>query len=162
MRRVRDLAAIGLVLWGGLVAVSSAHARPDACRSPGLGLPLAGPGVVDCGVAELGQARARARVEACARRAIDAGKPVRFGIAINRYDEFLCDVVVADVAQRYWLITLHWSTSILAEHPPRAFVGRCPAVNLDRKDPEGRGRWYGPQACVEDLEAFERAGIRIP
>ena len=161
MPGVRALVAIGVMLVGGTLVAGAAQARDRGCVVPNLGLPLAGPGAVDCGVAQTGKSHARRRVVACARKALAAGKPVRFGMVDNYADEFFCDVVVADAERRFWVIQFHWATSILAYEDPSAFVGRCPTIDLDWESPKGTDE-FGPRGCVFDPDAFERAQIRIP
>ncbi len=139
------------------VAVWPAAAVPRACILPDLGLPLAGEGAVDCGVARSGHAWERRVVARCAQRAIARGRAVRFGVGIMGIDAFSCDVAVRDAQGRFYSLHFEWD----AGDRPVAFVGRCPVIDPEWKDPSGADH-FGPRECVADDEAFERADIRRP
>lgn len=149
------------MLCVGFSVPFSAIAAGSHCIVRDLGLPLAGEGVVDCGIADAGKPAQRRRAVACARKAIARKQPVRFGTGIMGIDAFECDVVVRDREGRFWKIEFGWDLSVFDDDKPKAFVGRCPTIDLDWKDPSGRGR-FGPDECVNDPDAFERAKIRHP
>lgn len=154
MRTYRTLALLACLLSTPL-----AQAADNACVVPDLGLPLAGAGAVDCGVAPVGKRWQRARVAGCARRAIARGKPVRFGIGIMGIDAFACDVVVMDSDKTFWRVSFDWDVAVSGG--PSASVGRCAAIDPDWKDSAGADH-FGPLDCVPDDAAFERARIRMP
>lgn len=150
-----------LALFASLVCIlfaPIAQASGNACIVPDLGLPLAGVGAVDCGVARVGKRWQRARVAACARKAIERGKPVRFGVGVMGIDAFACDVVVMDSSRTFWLVTFDWDVAL---PEASAFVGRCARIDPDWKDANGADH-FGPRDCVADDAAFERAKIRRP
>lgn len=154
------LALAAALAIASAAALPAARAAESHCIVPELGLPLAGPDAVDCGVAEEGKPFARRRVVACARKAIARGKPVRFGVGVMGTDAFWCDVVAVDADLRYWKLEFDWDLSI-DPGEPSAFVGRCPTIDLDWRDSGGTGR-FGPLDCVHDADAFLRAKIRRP
>lgn len=150
------------VAFSCVLVVASVRAAPrPACLVPELGLALAGPDAVDCGVAASGKRGQRARVAGCARRAIKQGKAVRFGVGEMGIDAFACDVVVHDAQGRFWRVVFNWDMSLPNGGQPSAFVGRCPGIDFDWKDPDRRDR-FGPLDCVFDEDAFQRARIRRP
>jgi hypothetical protein len=127
---------------------------------PDLGLPLAGADAVDCGIVEANKPRQRHRLLNCARKALERGKPVRFGTGYFGIDAFGCEVIVVDESRNHWLVTFDWDLSVPGDRP-KSFVGRCPAIDLDWKDPEGTGR-FGPHDCAFDEDGFRRANTRHP
>ncbi len=150
------LAAI-IVMLACATQAPNAHAADSACIVPDLGMALAGADAVDCGVAHSGKPGQRARVAACARRAIARDQAVRFGVGVKGLDAFWCDVAVRDAHGRFY--SLHFEWDVVRE--PVAFVGRCPAIDPDWKDPSGADH-FGPRDCVSDNEAFARAAIQHP
>ena len=159
MRAAAALLAIAFAL-----AVPEAKSEANACPfAPELGMKLAGPDTVDCGIALMGTLEARNRIVECARGAIAAGRPVRFGVGSGNsgLDVFDCDVVVVDRAHRYWLIVYTYDTSTGDDARPEASVMRCPNIDLTWKDPGNRGR-FGPRNCVDDPDAFARSKIFRP
>lgn len=157
MSPARAIAVVVGVTLGCMLVAAPAHARPNACILRDLGLPLAGKGVVDCGVAASGNARQRRGVARCAQRAIAKGKPVRFGVGELGLDSFSCDVAVRDAQGQFYSLNLEWEVG----YTPVAFVGRCPVIDPDWKDPSGADH-FGPRECVFDEDAFKRAAIRHP
>ena len=150
---------VALAILACVVAAPVVRASENACIQPELGLPLAGPGAVDCGIAHAGHGRQRARVAKCARKAIARGAPVRFGVGDMGIDAFTCDVVVMDASRKFWLVTFDWDLSVSTV--PSAFVGRCANIDLNWKDPNGEDH-FGPRDCTFDDDAFKRAGIHHP
>lgn len=149
---------IALAILACIMVVPVARAE-NACIRQELGLPLAGPGAVDCGIAHAGQSRERARVAKCARKAIARGMPVRFGVGEMGIDAFTCDVAVMDSNKTFWLVTFDWDLSVSTV--PSAFVGRCANIDPEWKDPNGEDH-FGPRDCTADPDAFKRAEIGRP
>ncbi|MBX3710564.1 MAG: hypothetical protein KF800_01160 [Lysobacter sp.] len=143
------------------VSVSfAAMAEKSHCMVRDLGLPLAGEGVVDCGIADAGKPAQGRRVVACARKAIERGQPVRFGNGYFGTDAFGCDVIVVDGSRMYWRVTFDWDLSV-PDDQPKSFVGHCPAIDLDSIDMAGTSP-FAELGCVFDEDAFKRAKIRRP
>ena len=147
------VAMLAGALLGGALFARPASAVDLGCMYHGLGLPLAGPDAVDCGIVASDNERGRKRAIRCAQRAIAAGQPVRVGTGFWGGDVLGCDVVVVDDERQYWLISLFQDFS-LDMKVPEVFVGRCPTIDLDWQDPNGQGR-FGPRDCPFDDEAFE-------
>ena len=154
--------SLGMVVLMGVLSTSSvpALARGPHCIVPDLGLPLAGPGVVDCGVAEIRNSRQINRLLKCARKALAKDKPVRFGVGYLGIDSFGCDVVVVDDSRTFWQVTFDWDLSF-PDAAAEAFVGRCAVTDLDWEISQD-GIQIAPNDCVFDEEAFKRARIRHP
>ena len=151
-RPSRILLLAAAVLAGMFIA-RPASAVDLGCTYPELGLQLAGPDAVDCGIVGNHNKEARRRAVECARKAINAGKPMRVGTGFHGDDVLGCDVLVVDAKRQYWLIALFMDFS-LDMKVPEVFVGRCPTIDLDWQDPTGEGR-FGPRDCPFDAEAFE-------
>lgn len=140
-------------LLGGALFARPASAVDLGCSYPDLGLQLAGPDVVDCGIVDSDNERGRKRAIKCAQKAIEAGRPVRAGTGFHGGDVLGCDVVVVDAERQYWLVSLFLDYS-LDMRVPEVFVGRCPPIDWEWQDPNGDGR-FGPRECTFDDEAFE-------
>lgn len=147
------VAMLAGALLGGALFARPASAVDLGCMYHGLGLPLAGPDAVDCGIVNSDNERGRKRAIRCAQRAIAAGKPVRVGTGFWGGDVLGCDVVVVDAARQHWLITLFLDFS-LDMKAPEVHVGKCPTIDFAWEDPRGDGR-FGPRECIPDAEAFE-------
>lgn len=148
------------MLCVGVSVPSAAMAADSHCMVRDLGLPLAGEGVVDCGIADAGKPAQRRRVVACARKAIAGEQPVRFGKGYSGTDVFGCDVIVVDGSRTYWRVTFDWDLSV-PDDQPKSFVGRCPAIDPDSIDMAGASP-FDAGGCVFDEDAFKRAKIRHP
>ena len=141
-----------------------AQARDNACPfQPKLGLALAGPDAVDCGVALMKERGDRLRVAECAKDAIKAKRPVRFGVGSGGMgvDVFDCDIVVVDQEENYWLIEYSYDFSFGEDARPVVSVSRCPTIDFAWKDPVERGR-FGPRDCVIDESAIARLRLTRP
>lgn len=153
------------MMWPAALLVASVFVSPRAqaygwdCIAPDLGRTLAGADAVDCGIVGRG-AWSRRRVVACARKAIEKGRAVRFGTGIVGVDAGVCDVVARDAQGVFWKLEYAYDFS----RPGRdgrpiaseLSVRKCPGIDLDWKDPEGLGR-FGPLICDDDPEAFRRS-----
>lgn len=144
----------------GISGPFAAMAAESHCMVRDLGLPLAGEGGVDCGIADADKPAQRRRVVACARKAIARGQSVRFGSGYFGTDVFGCDVIVVDASRTYWRVTFDWDMSVPGDRPA-SFVGRCPVIDLDSIDMAGPSPFAG-LPCVFDEDAFKRAKIRHP
>ena len=140
------------------------QAGGNACPfQPDLGLTLAGPEAVDCGVVLMTDRGDRWRIARCAETAIRAQRPVRFGVGSGAMgiDVFDCDIVVVDRERNYWLIEYSYDLSFGADARQVVSVSRCPTIDPAWKDPESRGR-FGPRDCVIDDNASERLRLVRP
>ena len=77
-------------------------------------------------------------------------------------DAFDCDVIVLDKDGGSWLLSFDWDLSASGNSNPRVFVGRCPRIDLDWVDTEGRARFGPIKECRFDEDAFQRAKVRYP
>lgn len=153
-----------LLATATLMATPLAQARGNACPfQPDLGRVLAGPGAVDCGVAQMMDRGDRRRLARCAEKAIRMQRPVRFGVGSGTMgiDVFDCEVVVVDRERNNWLIAYSYDLSFGESARQIVSVSRCPTIDPSWKDPEGRGR-FGRRDCTIDENALKRLRLARP
>jgi hypothetical protein len=128
-----------------------------------LGVELIGQDATDCGDAggsSLGEMR---RMQNCAKKALNANKPLRFAMSQGGIDYFRCFAMVRRRDQSLWYLQWNLDASFESDDPrqgPNLFPQRCQSVNFPELT-SASWIYFEPQDCKADVEAYERALKRL-
>jgi hypothetical protein len=160
IRRKRGLLLLACSPCGCATLQNQERERSYGCEmSQYLGVELIGQDATDCGDAgghSLGEMRT---MQNCAKKALNANKPLRFAMSQGGMDYFRCFAVVRRNDRSLWY--LQWNLDLSFEsddprHGPNLFPQRCRSVNFPELT-SASWIYFEPQNCKADVEGYERA-----
>lgn len=159
---MRYLISLTLIIAGCASAPSSGP-RPGSWTNRCYGdferdvAEIAGQSAVDCGFLPLGaSARDRAATTACARSAVESGKPFKFGYRSVGDDSAFCDVAIR--RQDGQLVAFFFDSDVTGQsgtdgNHSTVWTSRCSGIEF-KPGTIGPGSFFAMRDCSEAPEIF--------
>ncbi|NOT86563.1 MAG: hypothetical protein HOP03_00100 [Lysobacter sp.] len=119
--------------------------------------------VVDCGfLSAISSKTDRSATKACARDAVNNGKPFKFGYSSFGYDSAFCDVALRRADGQ--LISFFFDSDVTGQfgtngNNSTVWTSRCSAIEF-KPGTIGHGSFFDMQGCVEAPEIFSGLSSR--